>query len=121
MTRRFTTSHEWIERNGDIGLVGITDYAQQELGPVVYVGLPMVGQNVRAGEEVCVLESSKAATDIHSPVTGQILAVNPRIAQEPGLLNSHAETTGWLFQVRITTEAEWDALLHTEAYKSLIS
>ncbi len=110
MIRRFTTSHEWIERNGDAGLVGITDYAQQELGPIVYIALPRVGQYVRAGEEVCVLESSKAATDIHSPVTGQILAVNPSIGDEPSLVNRHAETSGWLFLVSITSEDEWNAL-----------
>jgi glycine cleavage system H protein len=120
MNRRFTKSHEWIELEGRKAKVGITHYAQKELGEIVYAQLPTVGQSVLAGEEVCVLESTKAAADVYSPVSGQIIAVNDSVVGHPHLVNKAPESTAWLFQIELSDPKEFDALLTKSAYESLI-
>ena len=117
--KHFTDSHEWIQVSANKGTVGITDYAQNELGEIVYVELPKLGQNVKAGEEVCVLESTKAAADIYAPVSGKIIAVNERIVESPSLLNRAAETTAWLFQIELANPRELDHLLSEKQYRDL--
>lgn len=115
----YATSHEWLRLEGDgSATVGITDYAQDELGDVVFVELPEPGTVVTAGQEVCVVESVKAASDIYAPVSGEILAVNTELSDKPETINSSPFQDGWLFKIRLETEADLDALLSAEEYKS---
>jgi glycine cleavage system H protein len=117
---RYSESHEWISINGKIGIVGITDYAQKELGEIVYIELPKVGQKIKAGGEVCVLESTKAAADIYSPVSGTIVAVNEALRKAPSCLNQAAETTGWLLRIELSNPTELDHLMSREQYLSQV-
>lgn len=116
----FTDSHEWIKVEGSFGLVGITDYAQKELGEIVYIELPKVGQKVKAGDEISVLESTKAAADIYSPVSGKVVAVNETVKASPGSINSSAENEGWLFRIELSNLKEIDKLLSRSDYQKLI-
>jgi glycine cleavage system H protein len=116
----FTDSHEWIQVDGDLGRVGITSHAQKELGDIVYLELPEVGLKVKAGEEVVILESTKAAADIYAPVSGEIVAVNEAIRNSPELLNESPEQAGWLFQIRLSNPRELDGLMSRNAYQQLI-
>ncbi len=120
MSRRFTKSHEWIELDGSHGTVGITHYAQKELGEIVYAQLPQVGQLVHAGGEICVLESTKAAADVYCPVSGKITAVNESVASHPQLLNQSPESKAWLFRIELLDPKEASALLSKVEYESLI-
>ena len=118
MKRRFTESHEWITIEGTVGTVGVTDHAQQELGDIVYVELPIVGSEVRSNQEAVVLESTKAAADVYSPATGIIIAINERLNDAAELVNSDAEGEGWLFKIELTDPNEVDCLLTRETYES---
>lgn len=118
---RYTDSHEWIEVKGKMGTVGISIYAQKELGEIVSVELPKVGQTFKAKQEACVLESTKAAADVYAPVSGKITAVNEAVKNDPSLINRHAETTGWLFQIELANPKEVDHLMSEKEYHSLIS
>lgn len=113
---RFTESHEWITCEGKIGTVGITDHAQKELGEIVHIELPKVGGKVKAGEEVCVLESTKAAVDIYAPVSGKITAVNELLRSDPTKLKG----TAWLFKIELSDAKELEGLLTSSDYKSLV-
>ena len=97
----FTDSHEWIEVQGDLGKVGITSHAQKELGDIVYLELPSIGRKIHAGEEAIILESTKAAVDISSPVSGQIIAINDSLKTNIVPLNKDPENSGWLFKVKL--------------------
>lgn len=119
--KKFTESHEWIEIKGQIGTVGITDYAQRELGDIVYIELPAVGKKVKKGDEVCVLESTKAAADVYAPVSGTIAAVNDTLALAPGSINQSAETKAWLFQIELSHPKEAESLLSLAEYQALIT
>ncbi len=119
--RKYTEQHEWIEIDGDIGTIGITNYAQDELGDIVYVQLPEVGITVEAGDDVAILESTKAATDIYTPVSGEIVEINKRLPDVPEMVNDDAEKAGWLFRVRISDPAELDSLLTKKAYSALLT
>lgn len=114
----FTDSHEWIDTEGRIGM---TEYAQRELGEIVYLQLPPLGRHIRAGEEVVVLESTKAAADIYAPVSGEIIAVNEELLGSPDLLNQSPQEKGWLFQVRLSDPQELEALMDHAAYLRLVT
>ena len=116
----FTDSHEWINLEGDLGKVGITSHAKRELGEIVYLELPQVGRVVKAGEEVVILESTKAAADIYAPVSGEIVAVNEEARLSPELLNNSPEERGWLFQIRLSNLQELDSLMSKSAYQHLV-
>lgn len=118
---KFTESHEWIRFDGKLGTVGVTHYAQKELGDIVYIELPKVGQRVEAGQEVCVLESTKAATDVYAPVSGKITAVNEALLKETSLINRGAESSGWLFRIETADPKESSDLLTKVQYDELIS
>lgn len=118
---KFTESHEWIDLMDGTAKVGVTDYAQKELGDIVYVELPKVGKHVQAGEVVCVLESTKAAADVYSPVAGTILDVNVSLQTKPEQINQSPQREGWLFSILIDNAKELDALLDREAYNEKIS
>jgi glycine cleavage system H protein len=117
---RFTDSHEWIKVENGIGTVGITEHAQKELGEVVFVELPSVGKQVNAGDEVAVLESTKAAADIYSPVTGEVIEINQKLGDFIHELNASAESSGWLFRIKLSDPTETDKLLKKEDYLNLI-
>jgi glycine cleavage system H protein len=117
MTRKFTESHEWIAIEGDIGTVGVTNHAQEELGDIVYVELPEIGKKVGASEEAVVLESTKAAADVYSPASGTILEINETLNDQSELVNSSAEQDGWLFKVKIDNLSELDKLMDLAAYE----
>lgn len=103
--KQYTKTHEWIEIGDNFAIVGITDYAQKEMGDIVYAELPEVGEEVSFGENVCELESVKAVAPVNSPVTGKILDVNPALEDDPALLNRGPENEGWLFKIEITGES----------------
>ena len=115
--KRYTDSHEWIDEEGK---VGITDYAQGELGPIVFVDLPKIGRKVKAKEAVGLLESSKAASDLYTPVSGTISEVNEALLKNPSLLNREAESGGWIFKVALSEKSELDPLLTLADYTKLL-
>jgi glycine cleavage system H protein len=117
---KFTDSHEWIRVEEGIGTVGITDHAQKELGEVVYIELPSVGKHVQAGDEIAVLESTKAAADIYSPVSGEIIEINQKLGDFIHHINASAEQEGWLFKIKLSDKNETDKLLTREAYLNLV-
>jgi glycine cleavage system H protein len=117
---RYAASHEWIDFYEGIGTVGITDHAQRELSDVVYVDLPKVGAKVAAGAVVAVVESVKAASDIYSPVSGEVTEVNPDLAKKPELVNSDSYGAAWLFKLKLSDSAELEALKDAAGYKAMI-
>lgn len=117
---KYTNSHEWIQLEEDIGTVGITIYAQKELGGIVFAGLPSIGKILSMGQEAAILESTKAAADIYSPVSGEVIAVNPELTGSPQLINAFAEDLGWLFKIKLQDPKELDNLLSKESYLKMI-
>jgi glycine cleavage system H protein len=115
---KFTETHEWIEVKGGVGTVGVTNYAQKELGDIVYVELPKVGKEIKAGEVVAVLESTKAASDVYSPVSGTILEVNQNLNAASDLVNASAEDKGWIFRMQLRDMNEMEQLLNESEYKA---
>lgn len=117
---KYLESHEWIETGAEIARVGVSDHAQAELTDVVYVELPQVGRVVFAKDSVAVVESVKAASDIYSPVGGEIVEVNEALTNEPGLINQDAFGKGWIFKIKLSNPAELDALVSAEDYAKRI-
>jgi glycine cleavage system H protein len=120
MTTRYTKDHEYIRIEGDTGTVGITDYAQQQLGDVVYVELPSVGKAVEKGGEAAVVESVKAASEIYAPVSGEVVAVNSDLENAPGTVNEDPSGRGWFMKIRLKDEAELDGLMTEEQYQEFV-
>jgi len=118
---RYAKSHEWVRVSGDEATVGITDHAQHELTDVVFVELPEVGRRVKAGEACAVVESVKTASDIYTPVSGEISAVNKPVTEIPALINREPYGNGWLFRVRLNDPAEAQALMSPEQYSAQIN
>ena len=114
---RYAASHEWIKVEGETGTVGITDHAQHELSDVVYVDLPKVGAKIAAGAVVAVVESVKAASDIYSPVSGEVIEVNADLVKKPELVNSDPFGAAWLYKLKLTAPAELDVLKNAEGYR----
>jgi glycine cleavage system H protein len=117
---KYTTDHEWLRVDGDVATIGITPYAQDKLGDLVFVELPSVGARFEQGGPAAVVESVKAASDVFAPVTGEVVAVNDKLTNEPGLVNSDPTGEGWLFRIKITDKSEVDALLDEAAYKAIL-
>ena len=120
MPRYFTEDHEWIEIEGDAGTVGITDYAQEQLGDITFVELPEVGSTVKKADSVSVIDSVKAASDIYAPVSGEVTEVNGALEDAPDLVNSGAEGEGWLFKITLADSGELDGLMDEGAYKTYV-
>ena len=119
---KFTDSHEWTDaENSGLVRIGITHYAQKELGDIVYVELPAAGKQVNAGQEIAVLESTKAAADIYSPVSGEIMEVNQNLSSNPELINRDPEGEGWILKVRPSNIAELDLLMDLPAYQAMLN
>ena len=117
---RFTKDHEWIRVDGGIGTVGITVYAQGQLGDVVFVDVPEAGRKAKQGDAVAVVESVKAASDIFSPVSGEVVEANGDLAGQPALVNEDAEGKAWFFKIKIANAAELDALMDRAAYDAFV-
>jgi glycine cleavage system H protein len=116
----FTQTHEWADVEGQIATIGISEHAQKELGEVVYVELPAIGRSIKAGDDAAVLESTKAAVDIYTPLSGEIVAVNDKLRQNPELINQAAESLGWLFKLRLHHPKELETLMPLAEYRLLI-
>ena len=119
-TERFTKDHEWVRLDGGIATVGITDHAQQQLGDVVFVELPEVGRKVVASEAVAVVESVKAASDVFSPIAGEVTEVNGELIGQPALVNEDAEGKAWFFKLNVANAANLDALMDRAAYAAFV-
>ena len=120
MTKKYTKEHEWIEQHGAHWRIGITEYAQEQLGDVVMVDLPAVGRNVSAGEECMAIESVKAASDIYSPIAGAIVAVNETLLDNPALVNEDPENSGWLFDLEANATDNLETLMDAASYQSFV-
>ena len=118
--RRYTKDHEWVQVEGDVATIGITDFAQGELGDIVYVEPPESGKAVAAGDVLGTIESVKAVSELYAPVGGTVLEANVALAQAPETLNRDPHGAGWICKLRIASRAEADALLDADAYKALI-
>ena len=120
MTRYFTEEHEWIEVEGDIATVGITDHAQSQLGDIVFVEVPQAGTVLAKGKEAAVVESVKAASDVYSPIGGTVTEGNTAIEDDPALVNSDAEGAGWFFKLTIADTGELEGLMDEAAYRAFV-
>lgn len=121
MSRYFTEDHEWIDLDGEIATVGITDYAQGQLGDVVFVELPEAGRTIAKGDDAAVVESVKAASDVYAPVSGEVIEGNSDLEAEPSLVNSDAEGDGWFFRMTLTDTSELDGLMDEAAYAEFVA
>ena len=117
---RYSKDHEWVRREGALAVIGITDYAQNQLGDVVYVELPEIGRQVEQGGEAAVVESVKAASEVYAPVSGEVAAVNELLSGEPGKVNADAMGEGWFFKLKLSDPKQLDALMDEAAYKKFI-
>lgn len=120
MPRYFTDEHEWIDVEGETATVGITDYAQEQLGDIVFVELPHVGANVDQGGDAAVVESVKAASDVYAPISGKVLEVNENLEEDPALVNTDPEGDGWFFRMAIGDASELEGLMDDKGYKAFV-
>ncbi len=118
---KYAKSHEWVRVSGDVAEVGITDHAQHELTDVVFVELPAKGRTVKAGEACAVVESVKTASDIYSPVSGEVVEVNPAVVDNPALVNTAPYAGGWFYKIKLSAPADLEKLLTPDAYKAQIA
>lgn len=118
MTRYFTEEHEWLDVEGDTATVGITDFAQGQLGDIVFVELPEAGRQVSKGGDAAVVESVKAASDVYAPVDGEVIEGNSALEGDPSLVNSAAESDGWFFKLRLSDNHQLSGLMNEEQYKA---
>lgn len=121
MTLYFTTDHEWVSVEGGSGTVGVTDYAQGQLGDVVFVEIPLAGTTVTKGTAAAVVESVKAASDVFTPVSGTVTEANAALTDDPALVNTAPETDGWFFKLTLSEPTELDALMDEAAYKTFVA
>jgi len=118
--KKYTKDHEWVSVDNDIATVGITDHAQESLGDIVFIELPSVGKTVKSKEDICVIESVKAASDIYSPIDGEITEVNKNLENEASLINQDAEQNGWIFKLKISDNKQLNELMSYEEYKNFL-
>jgi glycine cleavage system H protein len=121
MSTRYTKDHEWIRLDGDVATVGITAHAQEQLGDIVYVELPEIGRKVTKGGDAAVVESVKAASDVYSPATGEVVAINDALGATPGAINEEAEGKGWFFRLKLASPDELNDLMSAEQYKAFLA
>jgi len=118
--RKYSKEHEWIKLEGNIGIIGISYHAQEELGDIVHVDLPEIGKEVKQNDVLAVIESVKSASDVYSPVSGKVLEVNEKLKEKPELINEDPYNEGWIAKLEITNPEEYNSLLTAEEYKKLI-
>jgi glycine cleavage system H protein len=121
MPRYFTEDHEWIDVDGDVGTVGISDYAQQQLGDIVFVDVPAAGRRFAKGDEAATVESVKAASDVYCPVAGTVVEGNAALEDEPALVNSDPEGEGWFFKLTLADTGDLEDLMDETAYESFVA
>ena len=117
----YTKDHEWVSIEGTDATVGITDYAQEQLGELVFVELPVIGKEVNAHDEIAIVESSKAASDVYSPVTGKVIEVNQELETRPELINEDCYKSGWIAKLHITDPKSYEGLMDSEKYKQYVA
>jgi glycine cleavage system H protein len=117
---KYTKEHEWVEMRGADAVVGITEFAQSELGEIVFADLPAKGKAVKQGDSFCVVESTKAASDVYAPIAGQVKEVNTKLSDVPGLINTHPYTDGWLVKLEKVDAAEIDGLMSAADYRAFL-
>ena len=120
MPRYFTEEHEWIDVDGDTGTVGISDYAQSQLGDIVFVDVPDEGKELTKGDEAAVVESVKAASDVYAPVSGAVIEANGALSEDPSLVNSDPEGDGWFFRLTLSDPGELEDLMDEDAYATFV-
>jgi glycine cleavage system H protein len=120
MSRYFTKDHEWIDVDGDLATVGITDFAQGQLGDIVFVEVPQVGTQVTQGGEAAVVESVKAASDVYAPVSGEVIEGNKALEDDPSLVNTAAESDGWFFKLRLSDSGQLGGLMGKDQYQTFV-
>jgi glycine cleavage system H protein len=120
MTTRYTKSHEYVRVEGGAGVVGITDYAQSQLGDVVFVELPPIGQSLSKGAEAATVESVKAAGEVNAPVSGEVVEVNSALADSPGLVNEDPTGKGWFLKIKLSDAAELESLMDEDTYREFL-
>ena len=120
MSRYFTQDHEWVDVDGDVGTVGISEYAQSQLGDVVFVEVPEAGKQLTKGADAAVVESVKAASDVYSPVSGTVIEGNAALTDDSSLVNSDAEAAGWFFKLTLSDPSELDSLMDEPAYAAFV-
>lgn len=120
MATRYTRDHEWIRLEGDVAVVGISDYAQEQLGDVVFVELPEIGKKLEKGDEAAVVESVKAASEIYAPVSGEVVAVNDELADEPGRVNNSPENEGWFLKLKVADRTAVESLMDADTYQAFL-
>ena len=119
--KKYTQEHEWVQIDGEIATVGVTNYAQESLGDIVFIDLPIIGKKVKAKEEICVIESVKAASDIYSPLDGEIIEINNQLETDASIINKDAENTGWIFKIKLTDVSQFNILLSSDDYKNFLN
>ena len=121
MSRYFTEDHEWIDVDGDVGTVGISEYAQGQLGDIVFVDVPEDGKELTKGDEAAVVESVKAASDVYSPASGTVIESNDALTATPGLVNEDPEGDGWFYKITLSDPSELESLMDETAYAAFVS
>ncbi len=116
--KKYTKEHEWVEINGDIATVGITNHAQESLGDIVFIDLPTLGKKVKSNDEICVIESVKAASDIYAPIDGEIVEINNNLSDDASIVNQDPENDGWIFKMKISNSDQFDSLMTLDNYLS---
>jgi glycine cleavage system H protein len=117
---RFTDQHEWVRLDGETAAIGITKFAADQLGDVVYVELPEKGRTLGAGEEAAVVESVKAASEVYAPVGGEVVEANPALQSDPATINADPEGAGWFFKLKLSDKSAWDKLMNADAYAQFV-
>ena len=118
--KKYTEDHEWVQMDGNMATVGITNHAQESLGDIVFIDLPTVGKVVKAKDELCVIESVKAASDIYSPIDGEVSEINEKLSDETALVNQDAENEGWIFKIKVSNTDQFQDLMSLEQYLAFL-
>ena len=118
--KKYTKEHEWVEVDGDIVTVGITNHAQESLGDIVFIDLPTVGKEVKSNEELCVIESVKAASDIYAPLDGQVIEINNNLSDDASIVNQDPEKDGWIFKMKISNSNQYNNLMNLNEYLAFL-
>jgi glycine cleavage system H protein len=114
--KKYTKEHEWVEVDGDTATVGITNHAQESLGDIVFIDLPTVGKEVKSNEELCVIESVKAASDIYAPIDGEVIEINNNLNDDASIVNQDPENEGWIFKMKISDPSQYNNLMTLDEY-----
>jgi len=118
--KKYTKEHEWVEVDGDTAIVGITNHAQESLGDIVFIDLPTVGKEVKSNEELCVIESVKAASDIYAPLDGEVIGINNNLSEDASIVNQDPEKDGWIFKMKISNADQYNNLMNLDEYLAFL-